>query len=80
VSPSDIVEVISATTEQRWLSLETAAMSHWLPDAELYQLVWRIGDAGPALGLLAMLAALEDEGGALVLASDASRSCAAVVV
>jgi len=80
VTPNDIVEVISATAEPKALALETAAMSQWLPDVELLQLVWRIGDAGPALGLLALLSALEDEGGALVLASDASRSCVAVVV
>jgi hypothetical protein len=79
VSTSDVVEVISASTDQRILALETTAMSSWLPEVELLQLVWRIGDAGPALGLLAVLAGLEDEGGALILAGDGKSSCVAVV-
>jgi hypothetical protein len=55
-------------------------MSQWIPHTELLQLAWRIGDAGPALGLMALLAAFEEDRCTLVLASDPAHTCAAVVV
>jgi hypothetical protein len=80
VSTSELGEVLSASAAPNVLAMESAAMSQWVPDIDLLQLAWRIGDAGPALGLMAVLAAFEEDHCVLVLASDTTHTCAAVVV
>lgn len=78
IAPAEITHAVSATSSLPYHRSEGEALAT-VNDAELLHLVWRTGNCGAALGLLAVQAALEQEGPALVLATDHGASVVMVV-
>ena len=75
----DVQEVITTSVSPDAWQVESAAATALTPDTPLLQLACRIGDAGAVLGLLAVQAALDDDGPRLVLGADRFSSVAMVV-
>jgi hypothetical protein len=80
VRPPDLGQVLSATVSAERRTAELTALDGLAPRVALTQLAFRLGDCGASLGLLALLAAVEDGVPALVLAAGRGGSAALVVV
>ncbi len=81
IAPSRLRAVFSATIMNDALGREIAALETAVGAFATtpLQLVFKLGDCGASLGLLAMLAAVEEPGPALVVASDEGGAVALVV-
>jgi hypothetical protein len=76
---SALTRVLTATVRSVWREQEITAASMLAPGLVVHQLCFALGDAGAALGLLTALAALEEPGPCLVLASERGASVAVVI-
>lgn len=79
LSTHDLQHVVSATTVPAFLEHEIAGVSQLNSALSILQLAWKIGDAGAALGLLAVLSTFEENATHLLLATETSRSCAVII-
>jgi hypothetical protein len=78
--PPELEQVLSASVGPERRTAELTALDGLVPRLVPTQLAFRLGDCGASLGLLALLAAVEDGVPALVVASGRSGSAALVVV
>lgn len=79
IDARSVVEVISATVGRAEHARQGEALSRIAPEPPLLQLAWTVGDAGAPLGLLGVLAALDEESPRLILAGGDAGSIAVVV-
>jgi len=78
--PPELAQVLSASVAAERRTAELTALDGLVPRLAPTQLAFRLGDCGASLGLLALLAAIEDGGPALVLASGRGGSAALCAV
>ncbi|MEK7704270.1 MAG: hypothetical protein AAB426_04870 [Myxococcota bacterium] len=79
LSTDAVTQLVSATTDLALVDRERHVLESLPRVMQPLHLGWRLGDAGASLGLLALLAALEGSGPALVLACTPSASIAVAV-
>jgi hypothetical protein len=79
VDAGSLAEVISTTVEQTEHACQCAAVARIAPELPVLQLAWTVGDAGAPLGLLGVLAALDEEAPRVILAGGRAASIAVVV-
>ncbi|MBI5509266.1 MAG: hypothetical protein HY903_10985 [Deltaproteobacteria bacterium] len=79
LEPALLAEIVTTSTDVEACAALEAALGALAPTVPLLQLPWRVGDAGAALGLLAVAAALEGTCPCLLLALDRQGSVALVL-
>jgi len=78
--PPEVAQVLSATVNAERRTAELTALDGLVPRVTPTQLAFRLGDCGASLGLLALLAAVEDAQPTLILATSRGGSTALVVI